>query len=422
MKETVDLSVKMAGVAFPSPILVASSECASNPSMVKNLLCRGIGGIVTKTFTTKPELRVRVRPYQFPLGKFGKAYSEGGCLYSLAAPHVEDPEVVNGHVARMAELCKSSGVVLIVSFFEDPDDADLWIRRAGKFEELGAYMLELNFSSPSAARTFSKSLQSAGDIISQVKRRVSVPIGLKLSPTLEPLEKFVQICVEEGLDFITAHNASSGIFIDVEREVPFGAPSLGGYVMGRAFLPYSLGRIVRIRKTADIPVIGVGGIYEASDALQYLLWGCPLVGVGAALYFEGPGILQRLCRDISAWMQARGYKTVDEFLGKAFALIQDPTTLKTAETHPHAVPPECPYVPVIDKDACTLCGACEKTCIYQVFKLESGKEVIYVDEEKCWSCGFCVGICPAGAIELRDRKNRKKLICNNQGIAETFPI
>jgi len=415
-----NLSVQMAGVTFKSPILVASSECTSSLTMLQNLTDKHIGGIVTKTFTTPAESRIRVRPYQFPLNKFGKAYQEGGCLYSLAAPHVEDSQTIRAHVLQMSEHCKKRSLVLIVSFFEDPQNAGLWISQAKAFENAGADMLELNFSSPSAARVFSQSFQTAGHIISQVKQNTSIPVGLKLSPTLEPLEPFVKICMDAGLDFITAHNAPSGIVIDVENEVPFGAPSLGGYVMGRAFLPYSLGRIVRIKKAGNIPVIGVGGIYEAQDALQYMLCDCPLVSIGSALYFEGAELLDRIFSGISDWMQAKKYKAIGDFKGNALQHIKDPAALKSTEKYPHTTPPECPYVPVINQERCKLCGTCETTCIYGVFATDASQSQILIDEGKCWSCGFCVGICPSEAIELRDRKDLEKVIWKNQGLAEPF--
>ena len=420
--DAADLSVEMAGLRFKSPILVASSECGSNVSILRHLTDKKIGGIVTKTFTSAPDFRIRVRPYQFPLNKFGAAYAQGGCLYSLAAPHVEDSQKVQTHVSQMAAHCRAASIVLIVSFFEDPRNVDLWINQARVFEETGADMLELNFSSPSAASVFSRSFQTAGDIISRVKKSTAIPVGLKLSPTLEPLEAFITTCVDAGLDFVTAHNAPGGIVIDVDNEVPFGAPAVGGYVMGRAFLPYSLGRIVRIRQAADIPVIGVGGIYEAQDALQYLLCDCPLVGVGSAMYFEGPQILDTIQAGISEWMQTKGYAAVSEFQGKALRHIKNPGSLKSAEKYPYTTPPDCPYVPAINPEVCTLCGTCETTCIYKVFTVDERQSKVFIDENKCWSCGFCVGICPAGAIELRDRNNKDRLIWNNQGMAESFQI
>ena len=325
-------------------------------------------------------------------------------------------------VSQMATICKDSSLALFASFFEDPGDVPLWLRRSKEFEEAGADMLELNFSSPSAARVFASSFDAATDIISRIKKETSIPVGLKLSPTLEPLEVFATSCREAGLDFITAHNGPAGIVIDVENQVPFGAPAIGGYVMGRAFLPYSLARVVRIRRVTDIPIIGVGGVYTASDALQYLLCDCPLVGIGSALYFEGADILDRITEGLSNWMQRKGYGSIEEFRGKVLPLIEDSGTLRSREKYPFTMPPECPYVPVIDDEKCTRCGTCQSSCIYGVFQTKEKETGVIIDEDRCWSCGFCVGVCPEGAIELRARYDREKVIWENKGMAEPFKL
>ena len=422
MPNDLDLSAKIAGLKFKSPILISSSELTSNLSLLKDLAYRNIGGIVTKTFTTPSEHRIRVRPYQFPLNVFGKGYREGRCLYSLAAPHVEDMASVIKLVSQMAKICRDSSLILIVSYFEDPADISLWVDQAKAFEEAGANMLELNFSSPSAAKVFAGSFEASNRIISQIKKKIAIPVGLKLSPTLEPLEAFAATCENAGLDFITAHNSPGGIVIDVENEVPFGAPAIGGYVMGRTFLPFSLARIVRIRKSTQIPVIGVGGIYNSNDALQYLLCGCPLIGIGSAMYFQGAKILDDIYEGISSWMRTKGYGSIDEFKGKVFPLIEDSRSLRCREEFPFAVPPECPYIPVVNDKECSLCGICESSCIYGVFQIDKEKSKVLIAEDKCWSCGFCVGICPAEAIELRDRNERERIIWKNQGIAQSFRL
>ncbi|WP_457551097.1 4Fe-4S dicluster domain-containing protein [Desulfobacula sp.] len=420
MYKKLELSTQLLGLEFKSPILISSSECTANISLLKKLINKNIGGIVTKTYTSSPENRIRVRPYQFPLNKFGAAFARGKSLYSLAAPHVEEKEAVRQHLADMVSYCKQSSVILVASFFENPQEIDLWIKCAVEFEDIGADMLELNFSSPSAAKIFSQSFESAGRIIAQVKKKTTIPIGIKLSPTLEPLGSFVKICMNAGIDFITAHNAPSGIVIDVDKEIPFGAPSLGGYVMGRTFLPYSLGRVVRIRSVADLPVIGVGGIYEAEDALQYLLCGCPLVGIGSAMYFEGPGVLDKISQGILDWMQTKNYEKISEFQGKAFSHIKSSDNIKSNELYPYTLPPECPWIPKIDDELCSCCGVCIKSCIYDVLRLDDEIKKIVIDEQRCWSCGFCVGICPSGAIKLVDRSDHKRIIWNNCGFAETF--
>lgn len=414
----VDTSVKVAGIGFKSPIMVSSSEVAFNPAQCETLVQRPIGGIITKTFTTEPQNRIRLRPYQFPLNRFGKGY--GGTLFSLAAPHVEDAEPVLHHVRRMAEICHGASMVLIASYFEDPDDIPLWIQRGKMFQAAGADMLELNFSSPSAVKAFAKSAGRSSEIIARVRDSVSVPVGLKLSPTLEPLEDLVQSWTDCGLDFITAHNAPGGILIDVEMMVPFGAPCIGGYVAGRSFLPYSLARVIRIRRATSIPVIGVGGIYEGDDALQYLLAGCPLVGVGSALYFHGPKRLDDIYQSMTEWMFGKGFKSISEFQGKVFPMILDASLLKSDEKYPFSMPPNCPYVPVIDHEQCIRCRACVNACIYGALIFVEEEQTVRTLEDRCWSCGFCVGVCRAGAVELRERSNRKTVVWNNHGTASPF--
>ncbi len=409
----------VAGVRFRSPVLVSSSECTADLEMVRRL-CEGpLGGLVTKTFTSNPAHKVRVRPYQFPLNLLGKAFREGKALYSLAAPHVEGLDAWTGRVSRMAELCRASSVVLVASFFEEPGGLELWAETAGRLEEAGAAMLELNFSCPHVSRTFEQGFGAAVRILERVCKGAGVPVGVKIGPTVEPLEPAVAALEGAGAAFVTAHNAPGGLVVDVEREVPFGAPAVCGYAPGRAFLPMSLARVVRIRRASSLPVIGVGGISNHRDALQYLLVGCPLVGVGSALYFEGAALMERIHRGLRQWMEEKGYQTPEEFIGRVFPLIETASDLGAREAHPYSMPPDSPYIPVADLPACTGCGTCVRGCIYGALRVGEGGGV-EVDGDRCWSCGFCVGVCPEGALSLRDRLDPDRLVWANRGTAGSF--
>jgi dihydropyrimidine dehydrogenase (NAD+) subunit PreA len=420
MTETgVDLSTTVAGVRFRSPLLVSSSECTADLGMVRRLCDGPVGGVVTKTFTSNPAHKVRVRPYQFPLRALGKGFRESRALYSLAAPHVEGLEAWSQTVSRMAGLCRAASVVLTASFFEEPDALDLWAETAGRLEDAGAAMLELNFSCPHVARTFERGFETAVRILDRVRKRAGVPVGAKIGPTLEPLEPAVAALENAGADFLTAHNAPGGFVVDVDREVPFGAPAICGYAPGRAFLPISLARVVRIRRASGLPVIGVGGVSNYRDALQYLLVGCPLVGVGAALYFEGPAVMARMDQKLRRWMAERGYETPEGFTGRVFSLIETAADLGGRESYPYTLPPDGPYIPQGDPEACTGCGTCVQGCIYEA--LHIGKRgCVETDAERCWSCGFCVGVCPEGALTLRDRGDPDRVVWGNRGTAEPF--
>jgi dihydroorotate dehydrogenase subfamily 1 len=416
-----DLSTKVAGVEFKNPVLPGASELVFNGESAERVAETGVGGIVTKTFTSNPDYRVRLRPYQFPLARFNKALKGAGSFYSLAAPHVEEIDVVmERNIPEMAQVCKEKGIPLIVSYYERPDTTRDWIKVAKGMESGGATMIELNFSSPTMKGALEKEPGICLRIIESVTSSTNIPIGIKISPMFEPLVDSVKSWTEKGISFITAHNAPSGIYVDVESEVPYGAPAVGGYLIGRPFLPISLGRIVQILKSVDIPVFGVGGIFTGDDALQYLLCGCSLVEIGTAAYVKGLGVFKRIEEGIVSWMGRKGYASLSDFRGNVLSKIRATPELKREEKAPFALPPDTPYVPLIDMEKCDFCGNCARSCFYGVFDLDREKRVITVQNEKCWSCGFCVGICPESAIVLVDRETGKELIWDGHGIAYPF--
>ncbi len=414
----INLAVKIGGVTFKNPILPAASELVFDQESAMRIANSGVGGIVTKTFTTSPEFRIRPRPYQFPLARFDPAFKKSGSFYSLASPHVEGMDVViEKNIPEIARVCKTAGIPLIVSFYEKPDDRAAWKKVAKGFEKGGAEILELNFSSPTMRGELEKSLKSSFKIVESVAKASNIPFGIKISPMMEPLVEAIKGWDQRGISFITAHNALSGIYVDVEAEVPFGAPAIGGYLIGRPFLPVSLARVVQILKSVDLPVFGVGGIFNWNDALQYLLCGCSLIEVGTAAYVNGIGVFRKINQGITFWMKRKKYSSLSEFRGKVLSMIVSSTELKAREKTPYSLPPNTPYIPKIDRRRCTLCQTCCKTCFYGVLHLERNE--IHIKKERCWSCGFCVGICPENAITLIDKKMGKN-IWKGQGVALPF--
>jgi len=121
-------------------------------------------------------------------------------------------------------------------------------------------------------------------------------------------------------------------------------------------------------------------------------------------------------------MQRKGYQSIEEFRGKVFLLIEGSGSLRSRDKSPFTMPPDCPYIPMIDDEACSFCGTCEGGCIYGVFKIYKKESKVIINENRCWSYGFCVGVCPSEAIELRDRYDRERVIWNNEGMAAPFKL
>ena len=420
MTTRIDLSIDVAGIRFPNPVLPAASELVFDGASARQAAETGVGGLVTKTFTTNPAFKIRPRPYQFPLGRFGSAFRHSGSFFSLAAPHVADMKtIIRENVPAIRQVGREYGVPVIVSFFEPPEDIQAWTRVAQGMEQAGADMVEINFSSPTMAGALEKSLAISMNITEAVASAIHIPWGVKISPFIEPLVEAVSGWVERGAAFITAHNSPGGIFVDVENEVAYGAPVSGGYAMGRTFLPLSLGRVVRILKNTKATVFGAGGIFTAPDALQYLLCGCALIETATAVYMKGLGVFGEILSGITAWMASKGYGSLADFRGKILAKIRPSDAFRQEQRWPFVMPPEAPYTPCVDQEKCRCCGTCTRACFYRALVLDDKKGSVQVFPERCWSCGLCVGVCPERAVTLVDRASGR-VMWDGRGMAQPF--
>lgn len=427
MKE-IDLSTEIAGVKFRNPILSGAGEIAEDVRGVKRMLSGGVGGIVSKSYTSMKLQVRRPRPNNFVLR--GKGYTQSGSFINYSTSHPQTIDVMlKTEIPKMVKECKKAGVPFILSCWgmievaegqlRDGSIED-WVSIAQECEKVGADMIEANFACPVVRKPFEDNPMLAYEICRAVVGAVKIPVGFKISPTMGPLEKLTKMIAESGAAFITAHNTTDGVFIDVENEVPLMVPAIGGYSIGRPFLPWLLSRVITIKKTADIPVMGIGGVHAYEDALSYILCGCPVVQVCSPVYIHGPKLLEQIIEGIEVWMTRKGYSSIKEFQGKIIPMIRSGLELKTEVwSASWAVPPETPFVPVVDANKCTLCGLCEP-CFKEVYKVNKQEKRLEIYDDYCVSCGMCVSICPANALTLVDRETKNKIIWTGKGLAQPY--
>jgi dihydroorotate dehydrogenase (NAD+) catalytic subunit len=139
------------------------------------------------------------------------------------------------------------------------------------------------------------------------------PIFVKLSPTLPDIANSARIAVDAGADALTLVNTLPGLVIDVGRRRPalgFGA----GGVSGTALLPVGVLATYRVRRAVAVPLLGLGGVTSAADALQYLIAGASLVGMGTAM-LRDPRAPERLVRDLARWCRAQGVARLSDVVG-----------------------------------------------------------------------------------------------------------
>jgi len=424
----VDLSVTVKGVTFPNPVMPGSSDLVCDDTGVVRCLKSGVGGIVTKTVTSTA-FRTKARPYHFYFRRFGLGLNRN--WISKGSVDVKDPEVyAEKHMPTMARHCHDAGVPLIVSIMCSVDPEE-WVREGKRFQDAGADMLELNLSCPHASfqtgqlsgRTLGEDPDAVAAIIKRLKETVSIPIMPKLSITLGPFLHHVKRWEEAGADLICAHNTTYGMMIDIETELPFGTLGAGGYLMGRSMLPWSLARVVEMRREISVPIVGVGGIYEPMDAIMYMLLGSPLVQIASAAMEHGTKFFKRTVNGIEAWMERKGYSSVDEFVGKAFPLASMDATQELISMERPFPPPQeqsSHVIPLVDMAKCTLCGKCQDFCVEEVFTVNRAERTVLVDHAgKCTGCGDCVGWCPPYAFTLIDDRTGD-VVWDNQGLAKPY--
>jgi len=424
----VDLTVKMGSLTFKNPVIPGSSEIAFDAKSVKKCIDHGVGGIVTKSWVNFPEGVTRPFPYQVFYRKF-PGYDISWITY-VHQNTIPTDVGLKKEIPEMIRLCRKAEIPIVGSL-QLTERIEGWVEYSKKFEEAGYDGLELNLSCPqyefdkekiaTGVTRVGEDIELGMEIIKAVKETVSIPAWAKLSPIVHPAQLYAVRWAKSKPDGISAHNAPLGMLIDVDAEEPFGSCWVSGYLPGKAFVPESIARIVLIREVLpEMPISGIGGMFDSFDALQYLLVGCQTVQICSGVYIRGYKAFDEIIDGVKAWMEKKGYTTTDQFIGKAFKKVGKPRPDYAPTPFPDLK--DIPYKPVVDMNKCRPkeCNVCQEVCFYDCFEVDMKKGELKQDYEgKCYACGCCVGLCPEEAIKLVDKKTGE-VIWDNRGLAKTL--
>ena len=249
-------------------------------------------------------------------------------------------------------------------------------------------------------------------LVAAVKKAVKIPVGIKLSPTIRRLDRIAIAAQRDGgADFCTAVNAPGGFSIDIEREEIRGANTFVGYIPGPSLKWWGLSKVAQIKQACDIEVSGCGGIFTANDAIEYILLGCPTIQVVSSVYFKGARVFPEILDGIEAFMDRKGYNTIDDFRGNVLNQVKQYREVPHEEVI--RVYPS-PILPVFDIEKCNFCMQCVTSCIHDAIKADRDGGTISVVDEECFGCGFCAGICPTSAVSIV-HINTGKLVWSGNG-------
>lgn len=372
-----DLSVDLAGVRFPNPLLLGGGPGVTGETMKKAGLS-GAGGVVTKThrLVGMPQISPRI----FKTGKLG--------LVNLEGPANEDGELWFKEEIRIA---KEGGVPVVGSIIGLPEPPfEETVKLAEICEQAGADIIEYVLFHVVSKKVGYRKVQvdSTQDpeitfqITTAIRKAVSIPISIKLPPTTLDIVALAKAAEEGGASAITAINTLPNCLpgVDIERGRPL-SPALGNY-SGAGIKPLGLGSVARIASSVSIPVVGVGGIFTWQDALEYIMVGAHQVELCTAFMLRGSSVFGEIVNGIKQFMERKGYKELSEIRGIALPHIK-----------PWAELSKVSLVARINEDSCSVCKRCIDSCVYGAIEFKP-PEAVSILKEKCRGCGTCVQVCP----------------------------
>jgi dihydroorotate dehydrogenase (NAD+) catalytic subunit len=299
------LGVTVAGQRYANPIVLAAGTAAYGRELDDVMDLRAVGGIVTKAVS--PEERHGAPAPRVADFEGGMINAVGLANPGLAGVVAHELPWLAAHRGPLRVLVNVVGKVL--------DDFPTVIAGLEGAEGFDGY--ELNVSCPNVKAgglEFGADRAVLSELVRRARSLTARPLFVKLSPTLPDVAGTAQCAVDAGATGITVVNTIPGLVIDVDRRRPMLGFGSGG-VSGAALLPVGVLATWKVSRAVSAPIIGVGGVQSASDALQYLLAGASLVGMGTAALAD-PKRPARVVRDLARWCDRHGVRSLDEIIGR----------------------------------------------------------------------------------------------------------
>jgi dihydroorotate dehydrogenase (NAD+) catalytic subunit len=301
------LSVKYCQVTFPNPIVLPSGIAQQIPKDHDVMIKAGVGGITTKSLTIEPR-------EGNPIPRVAKY--EQGFINSVG---LRGPGLIKGK-ELIKDFLKTSPIPVIVSVFAT--NVKDFEKFAEAFAPLNPPFFELNLSCPNVEDDMGKAMglgsQSSAAVVKAVKKIMpKIPVLAKLTPNVPNIAEVAKACEQAGADGIVAINtAGPGMIIDIRTRKPVLGAKRGG-MSGPAVRPLAVRCIYDIYEAVKIPIIGMGGITTWQDAVEMMMAGATLVGVGSAIYFKGFGVFEEIKTGLREYMTKEKIKSLQEIIGTA---------------------------------------------------------------------------------------------------------
>lgn len=297
-----DLSVEIAGLRLRNPVMTASGTFGYGEEFSQYVNLESIGAFVTKGLSLKPRAgNPTPRIVETP----------GGMLNAIGLQNVG----IDAFIQKKVPFLRTVNTPAIANFFGyTPDEYAELAAILDTIPEVRA--LEVNISCPNVKQggiVFGTDPGCAASVVAACRAATKKPLIVKLSPNVTDIVEMALACEGAGADALSVINTLTGMAIDLERRRPVLANVTGG-LSGPAIKPVALRMVWQVARAVKVPVIGIGGIMSANDALEFMLAGATAVQVGTAS-FVNPGAAQEIAEGMEQWMTERGIADVKSLIG-----------------------------------------------------------------------------------------------------------
>ncbi len=301
-----DLTSRFAGLTLRNPFVLASGIWGESGTSLAGAWAAGAGAVVTKSIGARPRAG-----YPNPTVE---AYGRWGLLNAMGLPNPGIDEY-----PKEIAAAREAGATVIGSVFGG--SAEEFALLASRLAATGVVALELNLSCPHAegyGTEVGGTPEAVEEIVRAVTRAVHLPVIAKITPNTSDPAALARAAEKGGAAAVSAINTLRALAIDVRLRRPVLAHGLGG-LSGPAIKPVGLACVWQIAGAVRIPIVGIGGIASAEDALEYLMAGASAVEVGTQVAFDGIRVFGALADGLGRLLDDLGIPSVGEAVGLARA-------------------------------------------------------------------------------------------------------
>ena len=298
-----DLTTKIAGLTMKNPVMTASGTFGYGVEFADFVNLEDIGGIIVKGTTLNPR-----EGNDYP-----RMVETASGMLNCVGLQNKGVDYFCEHIYPEIKDIRTNMIVNVSG--SSPEDYAECAARVNELENIPA--IELNISCPNVKQggmAFGVTPEGASSVVKAVRKAYDKTLIVKLSPNVTSIADIALAVQDAGADVVSLINTLMGMVIDIEKRKPVLSIATGG-MSGPAVKPVAVRCVWQVAKAVNIPVIGLGGIMNAHDAIEFFLAGASAIEIGTANFID-PAVTVKVANGINEWLDQHGCNSVAEIIGQ----------------------------------------------------------------------------------------------------------